>query len=109
MEGRENSEIYVVMVEVGQDAKKEAAPTSNQHYSRKTRRPSETVDCLMRRISAHGREASGRVGEDGGRAKICMKIQKSFRRDMENDGDLAERVKRVNKRVVVQKMSTQDM
>ena len=56
----------------------------------------------MRRTRAQGREARDRVGEGGGEAMKRKKPQNSYRRDVENEGDLSERGKHLDRKVLVQ-------
>ena len=43
---------------------------------------------IMRRARAQGRETRDGIGKGGGKAKKSKKPKKSYRRDVENEGDL---------------------
>ena len=49
---------------------------------------------IMRRTRAQEQEAKDRIGEGGGEAKKSKKPQKSYRRDVENGGDLGGKRKK---------------
>ena len=76
-------------------------PTSNQQPHQQVPTPKEDRR-IIRRIRSQGWEVSGRTGEGGGGAKKYMNIEKSYRRDGGNGGDLGGRRKYVYKQVLVQ-------
>ena len=61
---------------------------------------------MMRKTRAQRREAKDRVGVHGGGAKKSKKTQKSYRRDVENGGDLRGRRKKRGQRVLVRVVSS---
>ena len=63
----------------------------------------------MRSTKAQGREARGGIEEGGGGVKKLKKTQKMYRRYVENGGDSGGRRENVDKRVLLQKMSTQNI
>ena len=63
---------------------------NNTHTHTHTQPDSHT----MRRTRAHGREARDTIGETRGEAKKRKKPQKSYKRDVENGGDLGARRKK---------------
>ena len=63
----------------------------------------------MRRTKEQGREARGGIGEGGEGEKKLKKTQKRYRYYVENGGDSGGRRQNVDKRVLVQKTSTQDI
>ena len=106
VERRESLGSFEVVIEVGRKTQEgERCQRVTSNHSRQTRQPSETVASCGGPESRDGTQGTilGKVQE----RRRVQETQKSYSRDVESGGDLGGKRKNVDKKVLVEYLSTQ--